>query len=95
VRWASQFVLHQTRRMLFMASSHVADNPFHAECLKLMQKLRDTPGHEIPHSALLKRMKIDAKHFMELVETLAQRGDIEIVTVPRAGTHKRSYRLLT
>ncbi|NLE59907.1 MAG: DUF3987 domain-containing protein [Planctomycetes bacterium] len=95
VRWASQFVLHQTRRMLFMASSHVADNPFHAECLKLMQKLRDTPGHEIAHSALLKRMKIDAKHFMELVETLAQRGDIEIVTVPRAGTHKRSYRLLT
>lgn len=95
VRWASRFVLHQTRRMLFMASSHVAENPFHAECLKLMQKLRDAPGHEIPHSALLKRMKIDAKHFMEITETLVQRGDIEVVTVPRAGTHRRSYRLLT
>ncbi len=94
VRWASRFALHQTRRMLFKASSHVAENPFHAECLKIMQKLRDAPGHEIPHSALLKRMKIDAKHFMEITETLAQRGDIEIVTVPRAGTHKRSYRLL-
>lgn len=95
VQWASQFVLHQTRRMLFMASSHVAENPFHAECLKLMQKLRDAPGHEIPHSVLLKRMKIDAKHFVELIETLVQRGDIEVVTVPRAGAHRRSYRLLT
>lgn len=32
---------------------------------------------------------------MELIETLSQRGDIEIVTVPRAGSYKRSYRLVT
>jgi len=93
VRWASRFVLHQTRRMLFMASNHVAENPFHAECLKLMHKLRDAPAREMAHSALLKRMKIDAKRFMELIDTLAQRGDVEIVTVPRAGTYRRSYRL--
>jgi hypothetical protein len=43
VRWASEFVMHQTRRMLFMAASHVADYPFHAECLKLLEKLRDAP----------------------------------------------------
>jgi hypothetical protein len=30
--------------MLFMARSHVADNPFHAECLKFLQKLRSVPG---------------------------------------------------
>jgi len=93
VRWASRFVLHQTRRMLFMASSHVAENPFHAECLKLMHKLRESPGQEMAHSALLKRMKIDAKRFMELIDTLVQRGDVEIVTVPRPGTYRRSYRL--
>ena len=93
VRWASRFVLHQTRRMLFMASSHVAENPFHAECLKLMHKLRESPGREMAHSALLKRMKIDAKRFMELIDTLVQRGDVEIVTVPRPGTYRRSYRL--
>ncbi|MEX1231934.1 MAG: hypothetical protein WEB58_16935 [Planctomycetaceae bacterium] len=40
VRWATDFILHQTRRMLFMAQSHVADNPFHADCLKLLRKLR-------------------------------------------------------
>jgi len=38
--WASRFVRHLAERMLFMASSHVAENPFHAECLKVMNKLR-------------------------------------------------------
>ncbi|MCP4594521.1 MAG: DUF3987 domain-containing protein [bacterium] len=92
-RWAVRFVMHQTRRMLFMAQAHVADNPFHAECLKLMEKLRDAPDETLAHSVLLKRMKIDAKSFGVLVETLVQRGDLEVATVPRAGTARRSYRL--
>ena len=92
-RWATTLVSHLTRRMLFQAQSHVAENPFHAECLKLMQKLRDAPGREMSHSALLKRMKIDARRFMELIDTLVQRGDVEVNTVPRAGSYKRSYRL--
>jgi hypothetical protein len=91
--WARRFVIHQVRRMLFMAQSHVAENPFQAECLKLVQKLRDTAEYELPHSVLLKRMKIGAKAFTELITTLEQRGDIEVVTMPRAGTYKRSYRL--
>ena len=41
VRWASEFAMHQTRRQLFLAGVHVADNPFHAECLKLMKTLRE------------------------------------------------------
>jgi len=93
VRWASRFVMHQTRRMLFMAAGHVAENPFHAECLKAVEKLRSAPGHELPHSVLLKRMKMDSKSFGMLVETLVQQGDIEVVTVPRAGSALRVYRL--
>ena len=92
-RWACAFVMHQTRRMLFMAQAHVADNPFHADCLKLMQKLRDAPDQTLAHSVLLKRMKTDARTFLEIIGTLEQRGDLEVVTVPRAGTSKRSYRL--
>ena len=92
--WARRFVIHQTRRMLFMAQAFVADNPFHADCLKLMQKLRDAPGHELPHSVLLKRMKMDAKSFAVLIETLSQQGAVEVVTSPRAGWHFRSYRLV-
>jgi hypothetical protein len=94
VRWASAFVMHQTRRMLFMAHHHVADNPFHAECLKLVRKLREAPGQQLPHSVLLKRMKSDAKSFAMLVETLCQQGELEIVTTPRAGWPSRGYRLV-
>jgi len=90
--WASRFVMHQTRRMLFMAQCHVAENPFHAECLKLLRKLQEAPGRELPHSVLLKRMKTDAKTFLVLVNTLEQRGDITIRTQPSSGRPGRYYR---
>ena len=93
-RWAVRFVMHQTRRMLFMADSHVAENPFHAECLKLMQKLREAPDRTLLHSRLLKRMKVDAQSFQKIVQTLVQQGDIGIVTTKTAGRPGVAYRLL-
>jgi hypothetical protein len=92
-RWASKFMLHQTRRMLYMASRHVADNPFEAECLKLMTKLREAPGQQLPHSVLLKRMKIESKRFIEIVSTLQQRRDLETVDVQTAGRTGAAYHL--
>jgi len=91
--WASRLVLHQARRMLFMAQSHVADNPFQGECLKLLRKLRAAPAGELSHSALLKRMKMDAKSFMLVVGTLEQRGDIVIRTQATATKSGRFYQL--
>ena len=91
--WARRFVIHQTRRMLFMAQAHVADNPFHAECLKFLQKLREAPERELAHSVLLKRMKIDAKDFLALVDTLEQSGDIVIRKQSTSGRAGRFYRL--
>ena len=92
-QWAGRFVMHQARRMLFMAQSHVADSPFHAECLKFMRKLREAPDGELGHSVLLKRMKMDAKSFGDLVNTLEQRGDIVIRTQTTATKAGRFYRL--
>jgi hypothetical protein len=94
VRWATDFMLHQTRRMLFMAHNHVAENPFHAECLKLIRKLREESNGQLAHSVLLKRMKIDAKTFQELVTTLEQQGDLLTVIQATAGRPQRHYRLL-
>ncbi len=92
--WASLFVIYQTRRMLFMAKSHVADNPFHAECLKFLQKLRNAPGSELAHSVLLKRMKTDSRRFLSLVETLEQQGTITVhATGSASGPARRFYRL--
>ena len=77
-----------------MAQTNVAENPFHAECLKLLEKLRDAPGNELAHSVLLKRMKMDAKTFTVLIETLVQQGDIEVATVSTPGRNMRAYRLI-
>lgn len=94
-RWAIEVVEHQTRRMLFMAASNVAENPFHADCLRVIEKLRKEPDHMLPHSKLLKRMKMEAKVFHQLIETLMQQGDINIVTVSTAGRPQRKYQLTT
>lgn len=91
--WAVQLVMHQTRRMLFMAQGHVAANDFDAECLKILQKLRDEPGHEMPHSVLLKRMKTNAKSFREMIATLQERGDLVIDINRTAGRNGTVYRL--
>ena len=94
VRWASALVMHQTRRMLFMAQGHTAENPFHGDCLRLINKLREAPGNSLAHSVLLKRMKMDARRFAELIDTLIQSGDVEAAVVPSDGRHGRTYRLL-
>jgi hypothetical protein len=91
--WASRFILHQTRRMLFMAQLHVADNPFHAECLKVLRKLRAAPSGELAHSVLLKRMKMDTKAFLLIVNTLEQRGDIVVRSQATATKSARFYQL--
>ena len=93
VEWAMQFVTHQTHRMLFMAHGHVAENPFHAECLKLLRKLHEAPEQQLEHSVLLKRMKLDARTFLELINTLEQQGDIATVTTATAGRPHRAYQL--
>ena len=91
--WGRRFAMHQARRMLFMAQSHVAENPFQAECLKLLRKLRAAPGGKLSHSVLLKRMKVDAKTFRVLISTLEQRGDLAVRTEVVSGAGGQFYRL--
>jgi hypothetical protein len=93
IEWASAFAMHQTRRQLYLADSYVAENPFHAECLKLVRKLREAPSQELAHSVLLKRMKMKTKDFKELIETLVQRGDVQALTVQTPGRTGLVYRL--
>jgi hypothetical protein len=92
--WAARFVTHQVRRMLFMAGNHVAENSYHADCLRLIRKLQETPERQLPHSLLLKRMKMDAKSFQEMITTLEQQGDIATSIVATTGRPQRMYKLL-
>jgi hypothetical protein len=93
VEWASAFVMHQTRRMLFMAAAHVADSEFDALCLRAIEKIRNAPGGEIAHSVLLKRLKIPKKEFADLLDTLACRGDVEVKDITTSGRTGRWYAL--
>jgi hypothetical protein len=93
VEWAQAFAMHQTRRQLFLASSYVAENPFHAECLKVVRKLRESPERQLQHQVLLKRMKMKTKDFKELIETLIQRGDLLAMPIQTAGRTGLIYRL--
>lgn len=88
--WATAFVSHQTRRMLYQANHYVADGQFDALCLRALRKLQDGP---LPHSVLLKRMKLGSKDFRELIETLEQRGDIVTLAEATSGRPQRSYGL--
>jgi len=92
VEWAQKFVMHQTKRMLFMAASHVADNPFEGECLKMTELLRRAPGKQMPHSVLLKNMHCGARIFAEIVDTLTQRGDVMAIDVTHPGIQGRTGR---
>jgi hypothetical protein len=93
VRWARALVTHQTRRMLFMARSYVAENPFDKDCLKLIRKLREAGGI-LTHSEALKNMHMQTEMFVKLVQTLEQRGEVETVSQVTSGRPTRQYRLV-
>ncbi len=93
VRWATEFAMHQTKRQLYLASTYVAENPFHAMCLKLLRKLKNGGGR-MGHSELLRLMHIKAADFRELIQTLMQQGQVRQITTPRRGSAKVEYEIL-
>ncbi len=68
VQWATAFAMHQTRRQLYLAATYVAENPFHAECLKLLRRLRESGGQmraspaHAGHALQGRRLRPDHQH---------------------------------
>ncbi|HBG25944.1 MAG: hypothetical protein A2Y10_19330 [Planctomycetes bacterium GWF2_41_51] len=93
-KWSVALMTHQLRRMLYFVQCYVADNDFHALCLKLKLKLREAKDRTLPHSVLLKRMKIDKSNFLNIVDTLQEQGDIEIIAAENITKKAKFYRLL-
>ncbi|RMH24443.1 MAG: DUF3987 domain-containing protein [Planctomycetota bacterium] len=91
--WATGLVSHLVGRMLFMASEHTAESSFDDQAKRLVRKIRDRGG-EIDHSTLLKRSKLDAATFKQVIETLEERGDIVKSTVQTEGRHAHRYALV-
>ncbi len=93
VEWARTFVMHHTRRMLYMARLHVAENPFHAECLKLIRKLNEAGG-QMQRQHLLRAMRCKAADFEQIVSTLMQQGELEPVEIRTRTKPARGYRVV-
>lgn len=95
VRWAIAFVDHQIRRQIYMTGLYAAENNFHAQCLKLKEKLRKSPGRSMQHSELMRNMHLDKDSFKKLVETLVEQGDIRIESIPQVTKKGVVYKLCT
>jgi len=93
VEWATAFAMHQTRRQLYLAATYVAENPFHAECLKLLRKLREASEQQMQRQHLLRAMRCKAADFDQIVSTLIQQGDIVTVEIRTKTKSAQGYRL--
>jgi hypothetical protein len=93
LEWGWKFMKYHTEQMIFKAHTRVSENPFHAECQKLLEKLRKSIGGRLSHSVLLKRMKIRSKDFKEIIETLLEQGDLEMICQETEGRTGRFYKL--
>ena len=85
--------MHQTRRQLYLASIHVAENPFHAECLKFKKRLSEQPDQTMARRELMRALKNKAADFDQIVLTLLQQDDIELVSVNTKTKPAQGYRL--
>ncbi|WP_419187821.1 bifunctional DNA primase/polymerase [Stieleria bergensis] len=94
VRWASEFALHQTRRQLYLASVHVAENPFHKECLKFTKLLLERPENQMARRELMRAMRLKSQEFDQVVLTLLQQDDIEAITIETKTRPAQGYRLI-
>jgi hypothetical protein len=93
VEWASAFARHQTRRQLYLASTYVAENPFHAECLKFVRRLRQAPDRMMARRELMRAMRCKAADFDQIVGTLLQQGDIVPVEIATRTKNAQGYQL--
>ncbi|MBN2583207.1 MAG: bifunctional DNA primase/polymerase [Planctomycetes bacterium] len=99
VEWASRFVMHQTRRMLFMAAAHVADGEFDAllkRTVEILRQWRDKHGAEalMPAWELRRRLKQRPGDFKDIVLELDARQIAVFDTEKKTTKPKSGYRLL-
>jgi len=92
VEWAAAFAMHQTRRQLHLAATYVAENPFHAECLKLLRKLKEAKGR-MARRQLMRSMRCKAADFDQIISTLIQQGEIAAVEIPTKTKPAQGYRI--
>lgn len=72
--WGAALSTFQCSRALRVAKSHVADSEFEADALKLMGYIRHQGT--VSHKDCLRKMRMKARDFADLIGTLIDRGDV-------------------
>lgn len=77
VEWASEMLMHQTRRMLFLTDQHFAENQTHADLNRVAAIIRDhgklSRSQFTRKTQFLKRRDRD-----DMLREVTERGDVEI-----------------
>lgn len=95
VEWATRFAMHQTRRQLYLAHIYVAENPFHADCLKFLRALRVKENGQLTRSELMRILRCKKTDFDQLAETLIAQGEIVPVMIPSKTRPAQGFKLAT
>jgi hypothetical protein len=93
VEWASEFAMHQTRRQLYLATMYVAENPFHAACLKLLRRLNEATDRQMQRQHLLRSMHCKAADFDQIIGTLIQQGEVVPIEIPTRTKIAQGFRI--
>jgi len=98
VSWASAFVQHQTKGMLFMAAMHTARDEFDGQCKRVLRVLRDWhakegPGALMPPWMLRRKLGMHPTAFKDVTFELEQRQEIVMTTQPGRTKPKVGFRL--
>lgn len=96
VTWAAKIVVHQVRRMLFMAQEHVAATVTDEQCKSLLTFLKKAKRDRLPRGMLLKKSKMLAKELEVYVATLIERGDIieDVIVNEKTGRGTTWYQFI-
>ena len=97
VEWASRFVLHQTRRMLWMAAMHVSDGDFDAKCKRLLELLIEHANGDdpwVPYRDITRRLRWSRREHDEVRAALLDQERIAVKEEQTAGRPRLLYRAL-
>ena len=82
-----------TRRMVTLIGDNVADNPFHAGCLKVKRIIKNAGG-KLNRNDLSRKMKIKSRELDEIVDLMQDDGTIQAISIDTPGRRKTEYRLV-
>jgi len=88
--WAIALSNFLTRRLVSMCTRHVAETPWDAKRLEILNRIVEH-GRPILHSDLLKASRIKSKDFKEIIANLSETGEILLAVKPTQGRPATAY----